>query len=914
MKKTTKIFTIIALICLLACLAGILTACGSRFEVSYQYWYYHTNSDGSLSRYSLLGKLSTDNAEDNVLAEDLTILAPPVGHTFGGYRTSDGTKIFDENLVQVPGVKLSSKIKEIYPIWNPITYTFLFAEKVVDGVYYINESKSIQQTIGKNFDIPYYIPEPYEANKSFIGWSGNPDYPDCYIREGFYGIFELEHPWNEYYKPVTSYVDQNGTTHTGNFIIMTALFGYTTHKVELFYNRSLLPSVYLQIVNGDTLPDLSEYSENLNGKHVYGWSTSMVEYIPYTGPVTQSMTLHAMWEQYHTVNLHYAPNNIGTMDVYEVTETVLPTPSENKEYHTFGGWYDNSSYSGSPITHPTYNGDVTNYYAKWNPVSFPVSYVTNGGNDIAEGSYLYGNGMALPTPEKYQCKFLGWYTDEALTAGPIFELPKDAHTPYVLYAKWTESKAVSTKEELLSIANDPTAGYYLTCDINLEGEAWTPIPSFSGILEGNGYAIKNFSLQSSSATDGYAFIVENRGTVQNLTLKDMSIGYYNVKHAGVLTAKNYGLIDNCHVISKAVDTTACALQYNKNYTDGRNHIYDIFMAGAITAYNDNAGKIVDCSASTPIKITYNANNTADGTERYMHVSNYVGAICGQNKGEVSGCTSSREIDVVGNSYCDNGRYNTLLKGELQIYNHFYFGGVVGANEEGATLSKCSSSVKLSNNVTISGNGYAFLRSTFGGLVGYNGGKLTASYTENAYISGNFVHYTMDVVGVGGLVGRNAGTGEIANCYTKNFSSLALNITTGGLVAINQGIIQTSYVADALLKVEASGAVNWYIGGFVGYNHTTASVKNSICRSTTNLSSDSAMSQHFAGDSVGVMMSCYVSDASKRFIGGAEQDFFNDDAHATTVSDSTIFSHDFLVDDLYWNESVWSFEDSLPTLK
>ncbi len=928
MKLQRRLGLIVSVLLLLAGAVLALSACGgSDYEIDYEIWYYSTTESGQQVRYSIACTLTTDKDEGNVLDSRGYTIAPPFGYTFGGYRLRDGTKIFDSELRQVEGVELDRNIREIYPIWIPKIYTFLFVEKEVDGRLYVNDDYTFtlqyEDYFSKETVNHYQIPST-DPSKACVGWYANPNYPgylaiDYNGDRSFQGLFAADRP-DTYFKHESSYIDENGTRHDGLFVFLRPVFDYQKQQITIDYRTSGVTNLTLQANDGQPLPDLSEHKRPMNapsGKVVYGFSTSPDEYIPHTGNVSGPLTLYAIWEGYETVNLHYGEHS-SQLTVYEISPNILTVPDsvlEQMSNYTFGGWYDNEGCTGTPYTTLTYGLTQTDYYAKWIPLTYSLTFNTKGGEEMADGSYVYGEGNRLPIPEKANSKFLGWCLDEGLQTTPFFEMPSDASGSYTLYAKWEESRAISTKEELLAIAANPAGGYYLTNDINLEGEAWTPIPAFSGTLEGNGYAIKNFSLQTSSAADGYAFIVENRGQIKNLTLKDFSVGYYNVKYAGILVAKNYGDIQSCHILSRAEDTTACAIEYSISHNSGRDHLPALnYFIGGIASYNDALGSISGCTVSTPIKITHYAQNTADGIERYATDIFHCGSICGQNKGVIRNSSAAREIDITGSAFCDNGRYNTLLKGELQITEYFRFGGIVGSNEEGATVLGCHASVKLAGSVTAntSKNDYVFLRATFGGVVGLNHGDVTTSYSENAEIRGNFTQQVLDKVGLGGLVGQNGGTGKIANCYTENFKSLARNITTGGLVGNNLGLVQTSYVLDAVLSVEGT-ANNWFIGGFVGYNHTTASVRNCLVRATLDLVAHTALSQQFAGDNVGVLMSCHYSDGSRLLVTSQEQALIPD-ANTPAKEDASLFSQDFLTEDLYWSETVWQIDgENPPTL-
>ena len=60
-----------------------------------------------------------------------------------------------------------------------------------------------------------------------------------------------------------------------------------------------------------------------------------------------------------------------------------------------------------------------------------------------------------------------------------------------LHAKWVESTPISTAAEFLAIAQNPSGNYYLTDDINLKGNFWTPIESFTVKLDGRGYTVED---------------------------------------------------------------------------------------------------------------------------------------------------------------------------------------------------------------------------------------------------------------------------------------------------------------------------------------------------------------------------------------------------------------------------------------
>ncbi|MDE7300274.1 MAG: InlB B-repeat-containing protein, partial [Lachnospiraceae bacterium] len=91
---------------------------------------------------------------------------------------------------------------------------------------------------------------------------------------------------------------------------------------------------------------------------------------------------------------------------------VLPTPE--REGYTFAGWHDSST-KDSPITSATIvtaTADKT-IYAHWNGNTYTVQFDAAGGT-VPESarSVIYGETYGeLPTPEKENYTFTGWYTE-----------------------------------------------------------------------------------------------------------------------------------------------------------------------------------------------------------------------------------------------------------------------------------------------------------------------------------------------------------------------------------------------------------------------------------------------------------------------------------------------------------------------
>lgn len=161
----------------------------------------------------------------------------------------------------------------------------------------------------------------------------------------------------------------------------------------------------------------------------------------------------------------------------------LPTPT--KYGCEFLGWYDNASFQGAQLVNyyvPTGNDTI---YAKWTTPNYPVvSFNTNGGTTYANVTYK-GNSIALPTPEKLDYTFEGWYENSNYSGTKLDSLYNPT-TTVTLYAKW---KAIDYPE--VTFNSNGGTGYKVTTTnskgINL------PTPTKSGYTFEGWYENSNFS-------------------------------------------------------------------------------------------------------------------------------------------------------------------------------------------------------------------------------------------------------------------------------------------------------------------------------------------------------------------------------------------------------------------------------------
>lgn len=199
------------------------------------------------------------------------------------------------------------------------------------------------------------------------------------------------------------------------------------------------------------------------------------------------------------------------------------------------------------------------------------------------------------------------------------------------------------------------ANYILNDDINLGNNFWVPIGTadtpFSGVLDGNGYTIRNYKISASQYAGLFGYILN--GSVKNLTLSNFEITFSyttsdNVYVGGVsgyvlANEDKDSVISNVCVSSKEYDITLAA----KN-------IYAGGFVGYGEAYAGSEMLVENSYTRTPIKVK---NNNG-----YV----YLGGIAGYLN---SGSASKANI-----KYC----YSTADLTGYAVNNSCRVGGLVGS--------------------------------------------------------------------------------------------------------------------------------------------------------------------------------------------------------------------------------------------
>ena len=624
-----------------------------------------------------------------------------------------------------------------------------------------------------------------------------------------------------------------------------------------------------------------------------------------------------------TLNLNAQNGNSGvktaTCEYGQNYSLEIPT----KTGYTFLGWYDAAkdgtrytTAKGKSVNAADFTAPLT-LYAHWIINEYTVIYLDNEGNDLTSQTYEHGQILAFPSdPTSETLMFSGWYNRDY--SEPFADGVK-VLGDMTLYALFVDSLEIADADGLKAIAQNPTGNYHLSADINLNGETWTPIDDFKGVLDGKGHRIFNFTLSATAVTDNFGFVRVNSGTIKNLTFDDFgfsvtfTFGYDAHVNSGVIAGENNGVISNCHVTNRVCLQNVIAV----NSTDRRyldefgTHGYSRyaqFVTGIIAGANNKL--VIDCRTNVESIVKYKFDLHAVAKERYnMTCIILDGGIVGWNYGSISRCNSKSTVNLDG----DASIYIDRNSGDAILSTTFNVGSIAGVNDnglissclaEGTRKGVCRASVdaKYSDWLWM-GRADSYMH--VGGIVGVNNARIASSS-----VTGNTEGSSNHTMMIGGAIGENNINGIVENCYVSGGETRIIGGKgdIGGFIGLNFGKANACY-ADS--KVIAGINDDKSIGGFIGSQGTTGSVASCWFAGSVTVVSSSGTGKFF-GYNGGIIRKCYYSDSVTLTVNGVSADGSSDGA--AEKSESELSSRELLIDELFWNDEIWVLHgENKPTL-
>ena len=248
--------------------------------------------------------------------------------------------------------------------------------------------------------------------------------------------------------------DETKTATVTVNVVETAVI---THTVTFDANYSGAGVIPPQTIENNATVNKPDPDPERDGYTFTGWyedaaCTGTAVQFPYT--VTAAKTFYAGWEKKKysvTFNWNYtgaAPETTVVSDVEHNTtlENKTPTPPA-RQHFTFGGWYIEAACQTEYILTSPVTAEGLQLYAKWNPIQYTVTYVTNDEN-ITIAPVTVNSGEMITAPELSGTKeghtFGAWYEKKDLTGTPFNFTNTAIVKDTVLYAKWEPIDCIVT--------------------------------------------------------------------------------------------------------------------------------------------------------------------------------------------------------------------------------------------------------------------------------------------------------------------------------------------------------------------------------------------------------------------------------------------------------------------------------------
>ena len=364
-----------------------------------------------------LGTPSIEATYDSPL--QVVICPDSVGYAFEGYFTEGGEQYYTtEGKSAITRYKNTSDLT-LYARWTVRDYTISF-DNNGGTITTADYAKTY------NYGSTIVLPEISKDGNEFGGWFDNPNCTgtavtqinaDEYGDKNFYAL------WNPLSYDVVLH-------ENGGEIVNGKVVKYT------FGIGAILPAHNNMVWEG----------------HFFaGWFASP----DFSGDAVSSISVAefgdkeywAKWDEngyFVTLQTNGGIIQSGNVVSYKYgTGATLPS-NLTKTGYDFAGWYDNSSFIGSPVTEITKTdlGDK-NYWAKWKEQVYPITFNTKGGNinNVAIENYTYTVGVVLPADVTLKGHtFKGWYDNEACLGNPVTLISTTDFGEKEFWADWTENK------------------------------------------------------------------------------------------------------------------------------------------------------------------------------------------------------------------------------------------------------------------------------------------------------------------------------------------------------------------------------------------------------------------------------------------------------------------------------------------
>ena len=407
-----------------------------------------------------------------------------------------------------------------------------------------------------------------------------------------------------------------------------------------------------------------------------------------------------------------------------------------------------------------------------------------------------------------------------------------------------------------------TKDVLFVADVDMTGEAWTPIEGYAGTIYGNGYAINGLTAPLFGITSA---------SFKGLHLTNVNINETVNPNVGALARRIMlpatgisATVEHCSVSGKISVHTP-----NFKFDSEQGEYAPFAIGGLIgTSY----GLIIsDCvnEADLEVKEILDISSIPEGKTPRPRIGGVVGALNTNGSGDATVYAKMYNLENKGDiSYTD---FSYTGENGISTYSpvHCYLAGVVGNHASGNLAEGEIQNIVNRGNVTLSGNfnSGSILTGTIGQYAAEDGSHVY-NYGKVSYIGGTTRHLY-----AGAGIGYGAAGSNVSNVH--NYGELyigeeatCLSLIAGGLMAYQSGSAgEDGRIADSTnnapvnvfckTATENPDKTNLYfrVGGIAGWNQINVNncknlEKGKVTVKTSIFNNDSATNNICVGGLVG----------------------------------------------------------------
>ena len=382
---------------------------------------------------------------------------------------------------------------------------------------------------------------------------------------------------------------------------------------------------------------------------------------------------------------------------------------------------------------------------------------------------------------------------------------------------------ISTAAQLNDVRNHPESNYILMANIDLSKWGnWQPIGSdstktFTGTFDGNGYVIKNMTVDIKNVVSGYVY-AGLFGRCDGLT---ESSGIKNLGIVGGSVSVSAGIDTYAGGIVGWFDTYRASIAINNCYNTAKINVLLLGKSasssvGGIVGYTETA--LLNCYNKGEIHVPTTAVTARAGGVAGSSSTNAANAFANcYNVGVVNSAAATAYLGgIVGSLWrssldnCYNAGTITALSSSALFAYAGGITGCAGSSTDVSALTRCYNvgavttfAALMSNAGGISGTSWASISSCYnagivnasaktasityaraGGIVGERSASITDCYNVGTVVANATGLYTTTYSYAGGITGEVSAT-AVATCYNwgkvNASSSFAESAYTGGIV-------------------------------------------------------------------------------------------------------------------------------------